>query len=470
VTSQKPIICIVDDERGIGSALLRLFRRVDARVEAFVEPREALSWLQANPVDVLITDQRMPGMTGIELIESLQGYQDHATKFVLSGYSDFDDITAAFNTGLIHKYISKPWDDDELVFSVSKVLEHSRELVEPSRDCHGVSKARATIIGDDPVMRRLNEEIVRFSTANVPVFIHGETGTGKELVARSLHAESFRAKAPFVPINCASFSPTLMEAQLFGYKKGAFTGAEKDNKGLLAAADGGTLFLDEITSMPLGLQARLLRVLQERAYTPLGTAESVSFDALILSASSVRLSQAVSDGQFREDLRYRLEVLPLDIPPLRERGSDPLLLFNFFIKDVRQDTVFEHTPEFAKFLQNYQWPGNIRQLANIASYVATMAQSESLTLDCLPKDVLDSYLGQEASMSGSRNCSEITPAAETGESDEKVIPLKDMERNAIQKALDIADGNTQQAAVMLGVSASTIYRKIQAWQMTEQGN
>lgn len=456
-----PSICIVDDERSIGSALMRLFRRLDATVEAFMDPEAALQWMLENPVDIVITDQRMPGMTGTELVEALDKAGDTSTRFVLSGYSDFDDITLAFNSGLIQKYVSKPWDDDELLFAVGKVLSSNagHDAHDPALAPQPAGASVGILLGSDPVMQALYEQIRKMSTANVPIFIHGETGTGKELVARALHMESFRSQSAFVPVNCANFSATLMESQLFGHKKGAFTGADKNHEGLLAAANGGTLFLDEVTTLPLELQSKLLRVLQEREYSPLGTTELIPFDAQVLSASGKRLSAAVNEGIFRDDLKYRLEVLPLDIPPLRERGRDAVILFDHYLRQVREDTRFEFSQEFERFLQEYHWPGNVRQLVNVAGYVATMADDPVLEISCLPSEVQAEYMGDAKP---GATISETQPLVE-----ESIKPLKDVEREAIEKALLACDQNIPRAAAMLGVSASTIYRKMQAWEQED---
>ena len=464
MSSKLPTVCVVDDERSIGRALLRLFRRLEVSVEAFVDPREALAWLKQHPVAILITDQRMPGMSGTELVAALDGFQDDATKFILSGYSDFDDITAAFNSGQIQKYISKPWDDDELLYAVERVLT-LQETPEGGTAALGEQPVlpNSPILGASPRMVKLFEQLRRMATANVPVFIYGETGTGKELVARALHQESYRSRQPFVPVNCANFSAELMESQLFGHKKGAFTGADKDRTGLLATANGGTLFLDEVTTLPLELQAKLLRVLQEREYTPLGSNELIPFDAQILSASSKRLSAAAEDGEFREDLRYRLEVLPLDIPPLRERDADAVLLFRHYLREVRQDISFEFSRDFEQFLQSYHWPGNVRQLINLAGYVATMAEAEQLTLENLPAETRENYLKGESAAPVSEQVSQSPRSLESTSGQGDIVPLKDVERQAIERALQLCDDNIPKAAAMLGVSASTIYRKIQNW-------
>jgi DNA-binding NtrC family response regulator len=460
-----PLICIVDDERSIGRALMRLFRQLDASVEAFVDPLEALAWLKDNPVDVLISDQRMPGMSGTELVAAVADCQPDCTRFILSGYSDFDEITAAFNSGLIQKYISKPWNDKELLFAIEKVLRQ----VPVTTDASGTTEREptgevvGTMIGADPCMIRLFDQVRRMSTANVPVYIHGETGTGKELVARALHAESFRAGKPFVAVNCANFSPELMESQLFGHRKGAFTGANSDHSGLLETANGGTLFLDEVTTLPLALQSKLLRVLQEREYSPVGSMEVISFDAQVLSASSTRLSDAVAAGDFREDLRYRLEVLPLDVPPLRERGRDSLVLFDHYLMEVRQDVRFEFTRQFEQFLASYAWPGNVRQLINLAGYVATMAELPELDLDSLPAEVRESYLKGAGASQSIESVAHDLQRGEGGEDGLSIQPLRDLEREAIERALILCDNNIQQAAAQLEISASTVYRKMQVW-------
>jgi DNA-binding NtrC family response regulator len=349
---------------------------------------------------------------------------------IISGYSDFSEIISGFNSKVVQKFLSKPWDNEELVGLVHALRRAVWEPRQGEENFHGM-------LTSSPVMKKLFKNIIKFSMASVPVFINGETGVGKELVASSLHAYSDRSEKPFICFNCANFSKELMESQLFGHTKGAFTGAVSDQKGLFDEVKGGTLFFDEVTSMPLELQAKLLRVLQEREYSPVGSFKARKFDAQIISASNVSLKEAVARGEFREDLRYRLEVLPLFIPPLRERIEDIALLINFFASELGKNINL--SSEVLKRLGDYSWPGNVRQLENLVMYLCAISEGSVIELEDIPAEYLES----------DKAAGSIEKAS-------------DFNLDDIQKVLEENDFNKSKAAQQLGISRMTLYRYLKA--------
>ena len=293
----KPTLVLVDDEINILESLKRCLRSIDAHIVCFGSPIEALQYCQENTPILVISDQRMPLLQGSELFSKIKQFNKDCYCILLSAYNDFDDITLAFNQGVIDRYIAKPWDIKEIRIQVNEVLNQAEKKTKFSHN-----EKFHNIISESEKMFEVFNYVNRAASSNVPIFVHGETGTGKELIAKACHAESLRNEEPFVGVNCANFSESLMESQLFGHKKGAFTGAVGDQAGLFSAARGGTLFLDEVTTIPMSLQSKLLRVIQEREYTPIGSHKVEKFHAQIISASSLALSDAVEKGEFREDL------------------------------------------------------------------------------------------------------------------------------------------------------------------------
>ena len=317
-------------------------------------------------------------------------------------------------------------------------------------------KAFHGMYSSSPVMHSLFEKVWRVTLHEVAIFIHGETGTGKELLAKAIHQEGPRKDKPFVAVNCANLSEQLLESQLFGHKKGAFTGAVKDYEGIFAAADGGTLFLDEVTELPLSLQAKLLRVLQEREYVPLGETRPKKFDVQLLSASSTRLSDAVENGEFRLDLQYRIEVIPLDLVPLRDREFDAVLLFERFVKEGyaqrygnASNAVVEIDSDVLQVINDYSWPGNIRELKNVCDYVLAMSHGTHVGLDVLPEKFCDlnNNVKKEHDYTGEKETASNSP----------------LDKEGLIRALSMHHGNRTETADYLGVSRMTLWRKMKAY-------
>ena len=464
IAETRPQILIVDDEPKIVSALVRCLVSTGFQLQSYESPLEALEFAQENKVDLVISDHRMPQLSGVELFEKINSHAPQVPCILLSAHQDFEVVADAFNRGLIAQYISKPWDNNELRFVVKKTLKVNQKITRKSSsfenakddfvDFHGMISA-------DLKMFEIFDSISRAATANVPIFISGETGTGKELAAQACHRESYQEGEPFVAVNCANFTEHLMESQLFGHRKGAFTGAVSDQAGVFSAAREGVLFLDEVTTLSLPLQAKLLRVIQEREYFPLGSHKQLEFKAHLITASSTPLSEAVRRGEFREDLYYRLNVVVINLPPLRDRGDDIAILANRFLHIFNrlQKKHFKGFSDTAtKILKDFQWPGNVRQLQNIVHNIVVMNDGTRITQELLLKALTSG--GHEVLLMPDSMTSQSTAIAS---SNGQIEPLWQVEKSAIEHALAVCNDNIPRAAALLEVSPSTIYRKRQAW-------
>jgi len=469
-------ILIVDDDQDILAALLRVLHRVDAKVVSFSSAIEALSFCQGNCPDIVLSDQHMPEMDGCEFLSRVKELWPSSQRIILSAYQDFQKVSAAFNSGIIERYICKPWDNKELVFIINSALDvkpvlstgnstQDEEFINTPINFHGIITA-------DEAMRELFVGIRRASTTNAPIFITGETGTGKELVSHACHKESFYKDEPFIAVNCANFTEHLIESQLFGHVKGAFTGATSSQEGVFSAAKKGTLFLDEITTLTKTLQAKLLRVVQEREFSPLGTNSVVKFHAQIISASSNSIGQAVMDGEFREDLYYRLNVITFALPPLRDRGSDIILIARYFLKKyakVENKTFTCFSKDALQIICQYDWPGNIRQLENVIHGMVILNSGEQITSEMIIKSLSTTVKNYSAiqptltlPITESNNINHHT-ANNHEKSITEIQPLWKIEKDAIEAAILHCHGNIPKAAAMLEVSPSTIYRKKLDW-------
>lgn len=322
------------------------------------------------------------------------------------------------------------------------------------------------MVSADEKMLKIFDDIERIATANVPIFVTGETGTGKELAARACHEQGFDSNKPFIAVNCANFSEQLMESQLFGHKKGAFTDASSDHAGLFESAGEGTLFLDEITTLSLPLQAKLLRVIQEREFSPLGSHKLKPFRARIVTASSTPIAQAVVNGDFREDLYYRLGVVTISLPALRDRGLDKQLLAQHFVQCIVAEELKGHgkdeaflTTDALKFIDTYNWPGNIRQLRNVLLGALVLQSGDGITAASLSAQINDTIEKKSVQLSELGSHANVTPLRST-----KIQPLWITEKETIEQAIEMCGGNIPRAASLLEVSPSTIYRKLQSWE------
>ena len=462
--NSQPTVLIVDDEKAVLSSLIRCLVRLGVNLVDFSCPQQALEYATENRPDLVISDQRMPLMQGSEMLSQIKAMWPDVQTIILSGFSDLDSFSDALHRRVIDRFISKPWDNNELRMIASAAL-REQGLFGISSDKKGPSQATDFhgMLSTNPAMYRLFERITKSARANIPIFISGETGTGKELVAKACHGESPRKTQPFIAINCANFNEHLIESQLFGHKKGAFTGATAEHQGLFAAAEQGTLFLDEVTTLPLPLQAKLLRVIQEREFSPVGSHETFPFAAQLLTASSTTLADAVERGEFRQDLYYRLNVIPLKLPPLRDRGEDMVVMAEHFLQVFarREQKRFRGFSESAKlFLQHYPWPGNVRQLENLIHSIVVLTD-QSL----IEKDALQTALEEDISRPSTGSSSVPIAGAQRPDdpSNCPVRPLWQVEKSSIEEAIAFCGGNVPRAAAMLEVSPSTIYRKQKHW-------
>ena len=510
MNNSQPTILLVDDERRVLSSLTRCLARLGVNLVDYSCPQQALEFAADNRPDLVISDQRMPQMQGSQMLDEIKSLWPDVQTIILSGYSDLESLSDAFNRRVIDRFISKPWDNNELRMVVSAAHREQGLFGFNSEKSPSVTANFHGMLSTNPAVYRLFERITKSARANIPIFISGETGTGKELVAKACHLESPRKSQPFIAINCANFNEHLIESQLFGHKKGAFTGATADHQGLFAAAGQGTLFLDEVTTLPLPLQAKLLRVIQEREFTPVGSHQTQPFTAQLLTASSTTLAEAVERGQFREDLYYRLNVIPLRLPPLRDRGEDVVIMAEHFLQLFarREKKVFKGFSEDAKgFLRQYHWPGNVRQLENLTHSIVVLADKRivdaAMLRSALDIDVKGSVNGsvnglvngsvnglvnpssgigeaggtrqangaQQASGAAHTGGASYTSGASyTGNAGRKagssvgaVMPLWQVEKNTIEDAIASCGGNVPRAAALLEVSPSTIYRKQKHW-------
>jgi two-component system response regulator PilR (NtrC family) len=383
-------LLIVDDEPGIRQVLTLVFQRDGHKVRTAENGRLALGALHQEPADLILSDVRMPDMNGIELLRAAREALPDVAVIMMTAFATVDTAREAFKLGA-DDFVQKPFDVDELKLVVAKALE-KQVLIKENRAFKRAQADRGSldnIIGRSPRMQAVYQMIESVSEVTATVLVNGESGTGKELVARAIHNLSPRHDKPFISINCGAFTETLLESELFGYVKGAFTGANANRKGLFEAAHNGTIFLDEIGEMSPAMQVKLLRVLQERKVRPVGAHDEIEFDTRVIAATNRNLAEMSKEGSFREDLYYRISVIPIELPPLRERREDiPDLIQHFIQKFGReQGRTVVVGERAATLLENYAWPGNVRELENTIERAVALERSESIQPERLPEHV-----------------------------------------------------------------------------------
>ncbi len=481
----KPI-WIVDDDESIRWVLEKALARENLATESFSNARDAILALQTSTQQVLVSDIRMPGTSGLELLQTIKAKHPHIPVIIITAFSDLDSAVSAFQGGAF-EYLAKPFDLDKAVELIRRALDESLRETAVEQSVTNPPE----ILGQAPAMQEVFRAIGRLSQSNVTVLITGESGVGKELVARALHKHSPRASQPFIALNTAAIPKDLLESELFGHERGAFTGAQAMRRGRFEQAEAGTLFLDEIGDMPFDLQTRLLRVLSDGHFYRVGGHQSIKADVRVIAATHQNLEQRVREGLFREDLYHRLNVIRLRLPSLRERKEDiPILARHFLAQSARQlgAEVKRLTPQAMEFLSSLELPGNVRQLENLCNWITVMAPGQTVEVKDMPSDLIE-----ERAHSGEIRSSivlgvpeartavgGITVGSEVAEgnwlellkaqaaqmlSDDRPEVMdvlgRQFEATLIKTALKHTHGRKNDAAVRLGIGRNTITRKIQ---------
>jgi len=386
-------ILVVDDEEIVCSGCERLLSEEGYEVDSRQDPREGLLMAEQNPYEVILVDLKMPGISGMEFLRRIRATRPETVVVIMTGYAEIATAVEAIKLGAFD-YVPKPLSPDQLVVTIGKALE-THEILSENRYLRRELQSRykfENMIGRSEAMQAVYDLVARVSPTGTTVLIRGESGTGKELIARAIHFNSPRKTMRFVPVDCGALHDSLLESELFGHAKGAFTGAIAAKKGLFEVADGGTLFLDEIGNTSLMLQARLLRVLQERTFTPVGETRERKTDVRLIAATNRDLGAMVAEGAFREDLFYRLNIIPIDLPPLRSRKEDVPALAMHFLKKFREETgcdVSEISLDALTLLVDYPWPGNVRELENVIHRAVVLAPGTAIQSAQLPIEVRD---------------------------------------------------------------------------------
>ena len=445
----KERVLIVDDEAGVRSALTGVLRDEGYTVDAVESGEACLERVARVPYDAIVLDIWLPGMDGLATLQRLQERRVDAPVIMISGHGNIESAVRAIKMGAFD-FVEKPLSLEKTVLVVANAV-RQRQLEAENRELRATVDRRQTMVGDSYVLRNLLEQVAMAAPTNGRVLIYGENGTGKELVARTIHTRSRRSARPFIEVNCAAIPEELIESELFGHMKGAFTGATSDRRGKFEMADGGTLFLDEIGDMSVKTQAKVLRALQEQVVEPVGGTASVRVDVRVIAATNKDLPTEIRAGRFREDLYFRLNVIPISVPPLRERDTDITQLAEHFMAEFAREygrRPKRLDPGAASGLRRYRWPGNVRELRNVIERLMIMVPGETIALSDLA--FLDGGAIAASEEPGA-------PALTLHDAREK------FERDYILRALHAQHGNISRTADVLGVERSNLYRKMKAF-------
>lgn len=450
MASQQPkqfSLLMVDDEPAILASLKRVFRKSPYDIHTAPDGPAALNILAKNDIDAALVDLKMPGMDGMALLKEIRDRWPAIRVIILTGFGGVKEAVAAIQMGAVD-FLQKPYEDESLAARIGQMyqiwcLEQENQ--------HLKNKVQFQfnydqLIGNSLAMLNLKKMIIQVAPSDASILMQGETGTGKELVARAVHAHSSRSPQPFVAVDCAGISESVMGSELFGHVKGAFTGAHESTPGLIRSARGGTLFLDEIGELSLSMQVKLLRTIQEKEVRPVGSSRSFPVDVRILAATNRDLEEEVEEGRFRQDLYYRLNVVVITVPPLRDRLDDVPLLVRYFLKQFQtpERAVEKVSQQTMAYLTNYEWPGNVRELENVIRRAVAMGSHETIVPADLPETIVGtSPIAEQSSDLGMNNDS-----------------LEAYEIAAISNALAKCDGHRKKAARMLGIGEATLYRKL----------
>ncbi len=455
----KKIILLADDDDNLRRVLEFQLSEAGYKILTAADGAEAFEIFTNNDFDCVITDLRMPKLSGLELLEKIKTVNAEIPVVVITAFGEVETAVSAMKVGAFD-YVNKPFNRDEILLTLERALNFSETKNENRRLREIVKKEFQieNLIGDSPPMRTVLNVVERVSRSDATVLITGESGTGKELIAKGIHFSGKRKDKPFVPINCAAIPENLIEAELFGYKRGSFTGANLDTKGKFEDATRGTLFLDEISQMPLALQPKLLRVLQEQEIVRIGESTPRKIDVRIIAATNQNLEKMVEDGNFREDLYFRLAVVPVNLPPLRTRREDIPLLVNHFFRRAKEKHNFEDlkiTREVVNVLSNYLFPGNVRELENLIERMVVLSDGEKITLQDVPQS--------------------ITKPVETFGNVRMELPAENISLDAVEKeiiryALDMHNANQSQTARYLSITRSALIYRMQKFGFMEENS
>lgn len=449
-------VLIVDDDEAMLEMLRTDLGLRGLSVRCCRSAEEALEVAVQESFDTVLTDLNLSGMSGIELCKRMAGLQGAIPVVVITGFGSLDSAVSAIRAGA-YDFVTKPVELDLLYLVLERAVRHRqlREQVRLLETRLQETRGFRQLVGESPPMRELFDRIRRIADTDASVLITGESGSGKELVARALHDCSARNAGPFVAVNCAALPEALLESELFGHAQGAFTDAKRDRKGLFEEANGGTLLLDEIGDFPIGLQAKLLRVLEERCVRPVGESKSIPIDLRVIAATHRDLEAQVDAGQFRQDLFFRINVIQLEVPPLRERQGDILLLAEHYLAEISGrcgKCVSRFSPPFAERLLDYAWPGNVRELRNAIERAVTLARFNELMLDDLPSRIRDYR---------------ATNIPFLGDDIGSLPTIEELQKRYILHVLQRAGGNKSKAARILGLDRTTMYRKLEQYGVSE---
>ena len=453
-------VLIIDDERPVLMTVDALLKRHGYHVDAAATASQGLKLLKSNSPSLVLLDLQLPDAHGLEMLDQIKTELPKAQVIILTAHDSLHNAIESIKRGAYH-FISKPYAPEELLSLVEKALEKQfllreaeqlREKTEQLEKRLEIAEARPAPIFKSKPMQEIEELIGAMAPSDANVLIAGESGVGKEVIANTIHARSRRAEQPMVKLNCAAFPQTMIEGELFGYVKGAFTGAMHDFPGMIAAADGGTLFLDEISDMPADLQTRFLRVLQEREYRPLGSTQTMKANFRAIAATNRPIPEALAENRLRSDLYYRLNTFQIEVPPLRKRREDIPPLIAQFVRQFSQQLGKPEpdvSPDAFQKLLDYSWPGNVRELQNAIEYAVVLARDGVIGVKELPAEIQLPPALQQAELGGLPR--------------KGVQTLDDLERNAILQALAECHGNKKKAAELLGIQRPTLYNKLKRY-------
>ena len=449
---------VVDDEREMVDLIAIGLKKRGFSITTFTSGAEALAAIPTSEVDVIVTDLNMKGVTGLELCQRVVLDRPDIPVLVLTAFGSFETAVGAIRAGA-YDFVTKPVEIEALAIAVRRAAEHRalRGQLARLEEVVAKTRGRGDLIGASPAMQQVYQLIDQVSATDATVLITGESGTGKEVVARAIHERSRRKEGPFVALNCAAVPEQLLESELFGHSKGAFTDAKQNRQGLFQQASGGTLFLDEVGEMALTTQPKLLRALQERKVRPVGAEAEISTDVRLVTATNRDLEEMVEDKRFREDLYYRINVIHIPLPPLRTRGGDVLLLAQHLLRHyatVLDKKILGLSAAAAERMLAYEWPGNVRELGNCIERAVALAHFEEIQVEDLPDKLRSQQTRRSTAMSGS-NLPEL-------------LSLEEIERRHVLRVLEACDGNRTDAAKILDLDRKTLYRKLLRWGVTDE--